>query len=67
MTIGRISIGLGCSNNLVKRKLLLFVAAELLFAAKAGFGQVWVPTSAPFTNWYCIAASGDGSKLGGRC
>src|ERR1039458_5774895 len=43
------------------KTLLLVVAA--LMAAKLSSAQTWTQTSAPSTNWQCIASSADGTKL----
>lgn len=38
-------------------------ALLLSLASATTFSQTWTPTSAPITNWSCVASSTDGSKL----
>ena len=47
--------------GLSSRKLLL--AAVVLMQYCLSHAQVWTATSAPVTNWSCIASSADGTKL----
>ena len=45
------------------RLLLAFTVAALAAALAPTSGQNWVLTSAPSTNWSCVASSADGTKL----
>ena len=45
------------------RLVLAFALAALAAALAPTSGQNWVLTSAPSTNWSCVASSADGTKL----
>lgn len=49
------------------RRAVLLLAASFIYAVMmeggTGLAQTWSITSAPATNWVCLAASADGSRL----
>jgi hypothetical protein len=45
------------------RKLPLAFGLSLLGAGLSAQAQTWIPSSAPITNWFCVASSATGRKL----
>src|SRR5262245_52786619 len=51
------------SSSLANLFFALTTFGALFATGRPAFGQVWIQTSAPSTNWASIASSADGTKF----